>query len=104
QAFEAKLSAWREAWPDDLYLAAAPLHRGDDRARLGRLTQIARSAGAPMVATNAVLYHHYERRPLQDILTCIREKTTIEAAGFRLQANAERHLQPTPEMAGRVQA
>jgi error-prone DNA polymerase len=99
EAFEAKLAAWRAAWPDDLYLAVSPVHRGDDRARLARLAAIARRAGAPMVATNAVLYHHHERRRLQDVLTCIREKTTIDEAGFRLQANAERFLKPPAEMA-----
>ena len=99
EAFEARLAAWRKAWPDDLYLAAAPLHRGDDRARLAQLSAIAGRCGAPMVATNAVLYHHYERRPLQDVLTCIREKTTIDEAGLRLQANAERFLKPPAEMA-----
>jgi error-prone DNA polymerase len=98
-AFEARLSAWRRAWPDELYLAAAPLHRGDDRTRLARLAGLAQRTGAPMVATNAVLYHHHERRPLQDVLTCIREKTTIDEAGFRLQANAERFLKPPAEMA-----
>ncbi len=99
-AFEARLSAWRtEAWPDELYLAAHVLHRGGDRARLVALAVIARRTGASMVATNAVLYHHYERRPLQDVLTCIREKTTIDEAGFRLQANAERFLKPPAEMA-----
>ncbi len=40
-----------------------------------------RRHGVPLIATNDVLYHHPERRPLQDVLTCIREKTTIEAAG-----------------------
>jgi error-prone DNA polymerase len=99
EAFEARLTAWREAWPDELYLAAALLHRGDDRARLARLARIGQRCGAPMVATNAVLHHHYERRPLQDVLTCIREKTTIDEAGFRLQANAERFLKPPAEMA-----
>jgi error-prone DNA polymerase len=98
-AFEARLAAWRAAWPDRLYLAATPLHRGDDRARLARLAGIADRTGAAMVATNAVLYHHYERRPLQDVLTCIREKTTIDEAGLRLQANAERFLKPPAEMA-----
>src|SRR4029077_13953160 len=39
------------------------------------------------------------RRPLQDVLTCIREKTTIDAIGKRLEANAERHLKPAHEMA-----
>jgi error-prone DNA polymerase len=36
---------------------------------------------------------------LQDVLTCIREKTTIEAIGKRLEANAERYLKPADEMA-----
>ncbi len=97
--FERRLRAWRAAWPDDLYLAVSPRRRGDDRARLNRLATLAAQTGAPMVATNAVLYHHPERRPLQDVLTCIREKTTIDEAGFRLQANAERHLKPAAEMA-----
>ncbi|MDP9104227.1 MAG: error-prone DNA polymerase, partial [Pseudomonadota bacterium] len=63
-----------------------------------RLVAMAERTGAPMVATNAVLYHHPERRPLQDVLTCIREKTTIDEAGYRLEANAERHLKPAAEM------
>ena len=46
-----------------------------------------------------VLYHRPERRPLQDVLTCIREGCTIAEAGFRLTVNAERHLKPPAEMA-----
>ena len=99
EAFEARLLAWRQAWPDDLYLAAALLHRGDDRARLARLAGIAERTGAAMVATNAVLYHHFERRPLQDVLACIRQGVTIDQAGFSLQAHAERHLKDPAEMA-----
>ena len=98
-AFEARLLAWRRAWPDRLNLAVAPLWRGDDRARLKRLAGMATRTGAPMIATNAALYHHSDRRPMQDVLTCIREGTTIDKAGLRLQANAERHLKPPTEMA-----
>src|SRR6202030_4768049 len=46
-----------------------------------------------------VLSHHPARRPLQDVLTCIREKTTTDAIGKRLEANAERYLKPPSEMA-----
>ena len=98
-AFEARLGAWRKAWPDDLYLAAAPLHRGDDRARLAQLAQIARRTRAPMVAVNSVTYHHYDRRRLQDVLTCIREGVTIDEAGLKLAAHAEAFLKPAAEMA-----
>ena len=84
---------------DGVWLAASLLYRGDDRRRLARLQSVALETGVPLLATNEVLYHHPARRPLQDILTCIREKTTIETVGKRLQANAERHLKPAAEMA-----
>jgi error-prone DNA polymerase len=45
-----------------------------------------------------VLYHHPHRRPLADVLTCIREKTTIDRAGRKLAINAERHLKSPEEM------
>src|SRR5712692_9151726 len=84
---------------DGVWLAASLLYRGDDRRRLVRLQRIAATAGVPLLATHEVLYHHSARRPLQDVLTCIREKTTIEAVGKRLEANAERYLKPAHEMA-----
>ncbi len=84
---------------DGVWLAASLLYRGDDRRRLVRLQRIAAAAGVPLLATNEVLYHHPARRPLQDVLTCIREKMTIETIGKRLEANAERYLKPADEMA-----
>jgi error-prone DNA polymerase len=84
---------------DGVWLAASLLYRGDDKRRLARLVRIAETAGVPLLATNEVLYHHPSRRPLQDVLTCIREKTTIDAIGKRLEANAERYLKPAVEMA-----
>src|SRR4051812_25244375 len=83
---------------EGVWLAASLLYRGDDRRRLARLQRIASTARVPLLATNEVLYHHPARRPLQDVLTCIREKTTIERIGRKLEANAERHLKPAQEM------
>jgi error-prone DNA polymerase len=84
---------------DGVWLAASLLYRGDDRRRLMRLHHIASAAHVKLLATNEVLYHDPARRPLQDVLTCIREKTTIDAVGRMLEANAERHLKPAEEMA-----
>jgi len=95
----AVLDRLRQSRADGVWLAASFLYRGDDRRRLARLHRIATEAGVPLLATNEVLYHHPSRRALQDVLTCIREKTTIDAVGRRLQANAERHLKPAGEMA-----
>jgi error-prone DNA polymerase len=93
------LDRLRDSRADGVWLAASLLYRGDDKRRLVRLHRLAAIARVPLLATNEVLYHHPARRPLQDVLTCIREKTTIDAIGKRLEANAERHLKPAAEMA-----
>src|SRR5947207_5697380 len=82
-----------------VYLAATMLYRGDDARHLKRLATIAERALIPLIAVNDVLYHAPERRPLQDVMTCIREHVKIDQAGRRLEANAERHLKPGQEMA-----
>jgi error-prone DNA polymerase len=99
EAFEEQLRQIVGAIKAPLHLAATMLYSGRDRARLNRLAALSRAYRMPLVATNDVLYHHHDRRPLQDVLTCIREKCTIHEAGFRLAANAERHLKPPEEMA-----
>src|SRR5277367_3716733 len=95
-AFAARIAA---DFAGRAYLAAHHLYRGDDERRLAHLAALAGAVGLPLVATNNVLYHLPERRPLQDVLTCIREGCTISEAGFRLAANAERHLKLPEEMA-----
>ncbi|MEZ5910448.1 MAG: error-prone DNA polymerase [Hyphomicrobiaceae bacterium] len=75
-----------------LHLAASHAYRGDDRARIAALAHLAERCGTPLVATGDVLYHAAHRRPLADVLTCIRTHCTIAEAGLRLAANAERHL------------
>ena len=61
-------------------------------ARIERLDRLARANGCTILATNDVHYHAPDRRPLQDVVTCIREKVTIANAGYLLNPNAERHL------------
>jgi len=98
-AFERFLLRLAADFPGASYLAARHLYRGDDLRRIHRLDRLAARTGVALVATNDVLYHRPERRRLQDVVTCIREGCTLAAAGFRLIANAERHLKPPEEMA-----
>jgi error-prone DNA polymerase len=93
------LTQLREAAPGRVRLAASMLYRGRDRARLKRLAELAHAADVPLIAVNDVLYHHPDRRPLADVLTCIREKTTIDRAGRKLAVNVEHHLKSPDEMA-----
>ncbi len=92
------LARLRAAAPHRVRLAASMPYRGRDRARLVRSRELARAAQVPLIAVNDVLFHHPDRRPLADVLACIREKTTIECAGRKLAANAERYLKPPQEM------
>jgi len=98
-AFEAALERLAGEFGDRVWLAAARAYGARDVRRLSALAALAERSGAPMIATNDVLYHGPERRPLQDVLTCVREKCSITEAGLRLEANAERHLKSPAEMA-----
>jgi error-prone DNA polymerase len=96
--FEKTLQEYKEAFGENLYIAASRYYQGDDSKYLYRIAQLSARMKIPMVATNDVHYHHPSRRELQDIVTCIREKCTIYTAGFKLHPNAERYLKPEKEM------
>jgi len=96
--FEADLARIARDFPGRAYLAAARSYAARDAKRLHRLHALGEALGTPMTAVNDVIHHDPERRPLQDVLTCIREKTTIAEAGLRLEAHAERHLKSAAEM------
>ncbi|ACI92309.1 error-prone DNA polymerase [Afipia carboxidovorans OM5] len=93
------LGALKELPAEGVWLAATLFFHGDDRRRMLRLEHLAAKTHVSLIATNDVLYHFHRRRALQDVLSCIREKVTIHEAGRRLEAHAERHLQPHKEMA-----
>ncbi|MDF3152690.1 error-prone DNA polymerase [Mesorhizobium sp. XAP10] len=82
----------------NLRLGVSPDYDGNDRFRIEQAAALAESAGIPLMATNDVLYHTAERRPLQDVLTAIRLNTPVAEVGLQLSANAERHLKPPMEM------
>ena len=97
--FAERLAALVRVAPDRTFLAGIHYHRGDEPRRLRQFAEHGQRHRAPLNAVNDVHYHAPERRPLLDVVTCIREKCTLSQAGFRLAVNAERHLKPPSEMA-----
>ncbi len=97
-AFRKDLAGYKKALGSELYIAASRGYNGDDGKLLHRIYELSKKYEVPMVATNDVHYHIPERRELQDIVTCVREKCTIYNAGYKLHPNAERHLKPPDEM------
>jgi error-prone DNA polymerase len=93
------LRALRRDFPGRAYMALTLRRRPGDAARIDALAAMAAAARVPCVATGDVLYHVPQRRILQDVVTCIREGTTIDEAGFRRERFADRHLKPPEEMA-----
>src|SRR3546814_2889408 len=85
--------------PGRCYMALTLRRRPRDFLRLHDRANLAAQPGVPTVATNDVLFHHPERRMLQDVMTCIREGRTIDDVGFAKNRHADRYLKPPEEMA-----
>jgi error-prone DNA polymerase len=83
-----------------LWLGVSTHHRGKDKRQLVWYRQVANAFDVPLLATNDPLYATRDQRPLHDIITCIRMGTTIQKAGFALEANAERYIKTADDMEG----
>jgi error-prone DNA polymerase len=93
----------------DLYVAATRPFDGTDFERLAvlerlvkaPLSKVGRGGARPprLIATMDALFHTPDRALLADTLACIREKTTLEAAGYLRLQNAERCLKSPAEIA-----
>ena len=91
------------AFGDRLYAMVTRHRRADDIAREARVRARAKAAGIQLVAATEVLYHTRARRPLQDVLTCIRHGVTLATAGSRIRGNDEHDLR-APHAFGRLYA
>ena len=95
---ELRLRRLREAFDDRAYLALTLRRRPNDQLRLHELANLAIRMRVAAVVTNDVLFHAPGRRILQDVVTCIRHKVTIDELGWRRERHADRHLKPPEEM------
>ncbi len=95
---ERLLRTLKRARPKSVWLAATMPQSGADARRLAKLQRLSAATGVPLLATNDALYATIGQRPLHDIISCIREGTTVRKAGKLLRANGERHLKAPAEM------
>lgn len=93
------LGQFKDIFGSALSLAACAHACGDDSRRLWQISKMAEQVSVSMVAVNDVHMHLPVRRPLLDVLTCIRTHCTVDEAGLQLQKNGERHHKPPLEMA-----
>ncbi len=89
----------RGLFPGRLYFDVQRHLEVEEERWNGVVLALAEKCGVPVVATNDVRHATAAERPLLDVLTCLYEKTTLDAAGRRLLRNAERHLKSPRRMA-----
>ena len=95
------MALMRDIFGDRAHVALSHRRRPGDALRLHLLDTLGRQHGVTPLATGDILYHSPDRRMLQDVVTAIREKCTIDDLGFRRELYADRHLKGPGEMARR---
>jgi error-prone DNA polymerase len=101
RAAEAALAATTDIFGARAHLALSLRRRPGDAMRLHALDAMARRFGLRSLAVGDVLYDGPDKRLLQDVVTAIRNKCTIDDLGFRRETFADRHLKAPAEMARR---
>jgi error-prone DNA polymerase len=94
-----QLIRMRDIFGVNAYCALTLRRRPRDHLRLHEIASLASGLGVATVATNDVLFHAPDRRILQDVVTCIRDKKTIDTIGFGRERHADRYLKPPAEIA-----
>ncbi|MAT33944.1 MAG: error-prone DNA polymerase, partial [Ponticaulis sp.] len=90
--------ALNSAFKNHVWLGLTPLYDGEDEGRFARIAAIGEALTIPKVALGNVLMHKGARVKIADLLSCMREKTTIDKLGAHAQRNAERRIRSEFEM------
>ncbi|MGZ8326573.1 MAG: error-prone DNA polymerase [Allosphingosinicella sp.] len=98
ESTETALAQMRDVFGDRAHLALTHRRRPGDSARLHALDSMAKRHNVRALATGGILYDSPDKRMLQDVVTAIRHKCTIDDLGFRRERFADRHLKSPEEM------
>jgi error-prone DNA polymerase len=97
---DAKLLApLRDAYGDRLYALCARHRVADERKGEQKLRAHARKLHVPTVSGVETLYHCASRRPLQDVLSCVRHGKILGDAGICIRGNTGHDLKTPHAMA-----
>jgi error-prone DNA polymerase len=84
----------RERFSGRVWIGVELLTGGCDTRRLEFLEMLGKKLELPCVAAGDVHMHRRSRRALQDVMTAIRLKMPLNAAGYALFPNGERCMRP----------
>ena len=97
---ERTAASYRDLFTGDRFYLELQHHSlPDDERLLAELAALGRKLGIPLVATSDVYYPRPQDRPLQDVVTCIRTKTTLSAPSPERLPNGQYYLKPPEEFA-----
>lgn len=92
------MSLYPEHGPRSVFALCARHLTENEKTAETELRSAANELGAQVVGTTEVLYHDKVRRPLQDVLACIRAGKELTAAGQTIRANAEHGLKSQSQL------
>jgi error-prone DNA polymerase len=98
EELQSNLARLKATFGDRAYIALIRRFAPNEHLRLHYVEEAAQAAKVPTIAMGDVLYHHPSRRRLQDVVSCIRQRCTIDEAGFRLDRHADRFLKDPAEI------
>jgi len=100
-AFDARkhqLGVFFKAFKQRLFIGVSHQFQVAEKTRFHAWLKLSRELNVPMLACGSVLMHSPSRKPLQDTLFALQQKTTVQALGTALQSNAEAYLKPLHEL------
>lgn len=100
QETEQVMRQLRQCFPakDQLYVEVQRHRHRGEQAWTNFLFDVAEKEQLPLLATNGVMYAEPAGRAVQDVFTCLRNYTHLDAAGKLLACNSECHLKSAAAM------
>ncbi len=95
---EAIINQLYNAFKERLWIGINHQLHGGEQAEFARWLSLSTHKSIPLVACGAALMHEKKRKPLQDVITAIRNNTPISEMGSKLEINGEAYLKSLKQL------